>query len=556
MSNKSFSSWLKSGSPCVWLNAGAVSISLVMVVGLLLLIAVRGLSHFWPSDLMAVTYTEPGKEAVILVGEKIDTEEVSAQQLSRTGVAIPDGQASAERILLKVGNRDYFGLDFRWINQPWIGEINYPKDLLAIERREWGHFYGRLSSVKQQGEVVASGENAYEELQHRLDRSNKLIDEIKVLEKGEIGKINAGLEEIRLAKRKLELRGEPKSSIKYAELKESEKSLDVAYKALQKNLAELYAALNRDRMMVVMSDGREVEIPLAKVVQAHQPNAMTVVEKFGVYLRELWKFVSGDPREANTEGGVFPAIFGTVMMVMIMAVLVTPFGVIAAVYLKEYATQGPIIRLIRIAVNNLAGVPSIVYGVFGLGFFVYFLGGSIDELFFQASLPSPTFGTPGLMWASLTLAILTVPVVIVATEEGLSRIPRAIREGSLALGATKAETLWRTVLPMAAPAMMTGLILAVARAAGEVAPLMMVGVVKLAPALAVDNIAPYLHLDRQFMHLGFHIYDVGFQSPNVEAARPLVYATALLLVLIIILLNLAAITIRNRLRENFKASEN
>jgi phosphate transport system permease protein len=305
-----------------------------------------------------------------------------------------------------------------------------------------------------------------------------------------------------------------------------------------------------------MSDGRDVEIPLAKIVDVHLPNAMSTTDKLSFYFHEVWKFVSDDPREANTEGGIFPAIFGTVMMVIIMAILVTPFGVVAAVYLKEYATQGPLIRLIRIAVNNLAGVPSIVYGVFGLGFFVYFLGGSIDELFFQASLPSPTFGTPGLMWASLTLAILTVPVVIVATEEGLSRIPRNIREGSLALGATKAETLWRTVLPMAAPAMMTGLILAVARAAGEVAPLMMVGVVKLAPALAVDNIAPYLHLDRQFMHLGFHIYDVGFQSPNVEAARPLVYATALLLVMIIITLNLTAISIRNRLREKSKASEN
>jgi phosphate transport system permease protein len=176
-------------------------------------------------------------------------------------------------------------------------------------------------------------------------------------------------------------------------------------------------------------------------------------------------------------------------MVLIMSVIVTPFGVIAAIYLKEYAKQGFVTRTIRIAVNNLAGVPSIVYGVFGLGFFVYFLGGNIDEIFFQAKLPSPTFGQPGLMWASLTLAILTVPVVIVATEEGLSRIPRAMREGSLALGATKAETLWRTVIPMAAPAMMTGLILAVARAAGEVAPLMMVGVVKLAPALAVDSVA-------------------------------------------------------------------
>jgi len=236
-------------------------------------------------------------------------------------------------------------------------------------------------------------------------------------------------------------------------------------------------------------------------------------------------------------------------------VMVTPFGVVAAVYLREYAKQGPLTRLIRIAVNNLAGVPSIVYGVFGLGFFVYFLGGNLDQLFYPEALPAPTFGTPGLMWASLTLALLTLPVVIVATEEGLARIPSSVREGSLALGATKAETLWRTVLPMSTPAMMTGLILAVARAAGEVAPLMLVGVVKLAPALPLDGNSPFLHLDRKFMHLGFHIYDVGFQSPNVEAARPLVYATALLLVVIIVALNLTAIAIRNRLRERYRELE-
>ena len=242
-------------------------------------------------------------------------------------------------------------------------------------------------------------------------------------------------------------------------------------------------------------------------------------------------------------------------MVLIMSLLVAPFGVVAAVYLREYAKQGPLTRSIRIAVNNLAGVPSIVYGVFGLGFFVYFVGGAIDRVFFPESLPAPTFGTPGLLWASLTLAILTVPVVIVATEEGLARIPVDIREGSLALGATKAETLWRIVLPMASPALMTGLILAVARAAGEVAPLMMVGVVKLAPSLPVDGNFPFLHLDRKIMHLGFHIYDVGFQSPNVEAARPLVYATALLLVVIVVVLNLTAIRIRNQLREKYRASE-
>ncbi len=555
MSKQSLSSWYKSGSPWVWLNAGAVSISLVMVVGLLGLIAVRGLSHFWPADVMEISYAEPNQKTEMLIGELIEIETVPASQLKRVGVDLPEGQESAERMLIKVGNRDHFGMDFRWVNGPWLGEASYPEELISIERREWGRFYGRLIAVKQQGEVIASGNDAYEELQQRLDRSNGLIADIKHLEYKVIGKINHGIESIRLERRQLELEGVTEGSHQYAELAEEKAQFDADYSELQKQLAILYADLNRDQMIVKISTGLDVEIPLAKVVLTHRPNAMSVIEKIGFYGHAVWDFVSSDPREANTEGGVFPAIFGTIMMVLIMAVLVTPFGVIAAVYLKEYAKQGPLIRLIRIAVNNLAGVPSIVYGVFGLGFFVYFLGGNIDELFFQASLPSPTFGTPGLMWASLTLAILTVPVVIVATEEGLSRIPRAIREGSLALGATKAETLWRTVLPMAAPAMMTGLILAVARAAGEVAPLMMVGVVKLAPALAVDNLAPYLHLDRQFMHLGFHIYDVGFQSPNVEAARPLVYATAILLVVIIIGLNLVAIQIRNRLRETYKASE-
>ncbi len=556
MANQSISSWFKNGTPWVWLNAGAVSISLVMVVGLLGLIAVRGLSHFWPADIVAVDYTEPGRESIQLLGEFIDKETVSALRLKSAGVDLPEGQTSAQRFLLKIGNRDYFGLDFRWVVGPWMSEGSYPENVVAVERREWGHFYGYLSGVKEDGQVVASDGAAWDELQSRLERANGLVDQIKAIEKHEIGDINHGLESLRLEARELEMAGVNESALQHQEIAQSRQGWNEQYKVLQKALAGLYTALNRDQMMMTMSDGREVEIPLSKVVDAYRPNAMSTLDKLAFYFHEVWKFISGDPREANTEGGIFPAIFGTVMMVLIMAVLVTPFGVVAAVYLKEYATQGPMIRLIRIAVNNLAGVPSIVYGVFGLGFFVYFLGGNIDELFFAASLPSPTFGTPGLLWASLTLAILTVPVVIVATEEGLSRIPRNIREGSLALGATKAETLWRTVLPMAAPAMMTGLILAVARAAGEVAPLMMVGVVKLAPALAVDTIAPYLHLDRQFMHLGFHIYDVGFQSPNVEAARPLVYATALLLVMIIIVLNITAISIRNRLRENAKASEN
>ena len=378
-----------------------------------------------------------------------------------------------------------------------------------------------------------------------------LHEAIEHIEKDLIGDINYEIERLRLMENRL-AQSAPED---LAEIRLAETELQQQYNIHTEELARLYTQLGSYSITARLSDETEVELPLAQVVRAYQPNAMSVFAKVRFYLEKLWEFVSDEPREANTEGGIFPAIFGTVMMVLIMSVMVTPFGVIAAVYLREYARQGMLVRIIRIAVNNLAGVPSVVYGVFGLGFFVYFIGGNIDELFYSASLPSPTFGTPGLLWASLTLAILTVPVVIVSTEEGLSRVPRSIREGSLALGATKAETLMRTVLPMTASAMMTGLILAIARAAGEVAPLMLVGVVKLAPSLPLDGNFPYLHLERKFMHLGFHIYDVGFQSPNVEAARPLVYATALLLVLIIIFLNLAAIHIRNKLREKYRASE-
>ncbi|MBP8262709.1 MAG: phosphate ABC transporter permease PstA, partial [Pseudomonas sp.] len=411
---------------------------------------------------------------------------------------------------------------------------------------------GYLLRVEEQGRLVTEGADAWPVLQQRIARVEQLHGQLARLEKKEVGRINHGLERLRLEARKLELQGQLDAAAQAA-LDARRAELDAEYKVLEGQIVELYQQFNRDSMVVRVSDGRETRIELGKVVRAYRPNAMGPLDKLGFYGLKLWEFVSDEPREANTEGGIFPAIFGTVLMVMIMAVIVTPFGVIAAVYLREYAKQGPLTRVIRIAVNNLAGVPSIVYGVFGLGFFVYVLGGSIDQLFFPESAPAPTFGTPGLMWASLTLAILTLPVVIVATEEGLARIPRAVREGSLALGATKAETLWKVVIPMASPAMMTGLILAVARAAGEVAPLMLVGVVKLAPNLPLNGNYPYLHLDQKIMHLGFHIYDVGFQSPNVEAARPLVYATALLLVLVIALLNFAAVYIRNHLREKYKA---
>lgn len=302
------------------------------------------------------------------------------------------------------------------------------------------------------------------------------------------------------------------------------------------------------QLLLTTADGQSLHQPLASVMSAQAPNAMTWWQKANAWGDAVWRFLSEGPRAANTDGGVWPAIFGTVLMVILMSVIVTPFGVLAAIYLNEIAHQGRLTRLVRIGVRNLAGVPSIVYGVFGLGVFVYGIGGSLDEWFFNGTLPSPTFGTGGLLWASLTLALLTLPVVIVATEEGLARIPEAQREGAVALGATRLEMLTRIVLPMAAPAMLTGVILAVARAAGEVAPLMLVGVAKLAPQMPIDGEFPYLHLERKFMHLGYHIFDTAFHGEDVQAAIPLVYATALLLVLIVLVLNLTAIFLRHYLR--------
>jgi len=548
------SKWFKSGDPWIWMTAGAVSVSLLMVFGVLGLVTVKGMVYFWPSDVVSAQYQMKDGAQTHVIGEIYDDELVPLQRLRDAGEELDVDTEFVERVLFKTGNRDILGSDFRWLLVPKMLEQKKSEELTVIERREWGNLYGRLKSVSEKGKLVAEEDNVWAVFQQRMQRVENLFSQMRSLEKNEIGEVNYELEKLRLAERRIELSGQadPQTQNK---LDQERIALDARYKILEDSLADLYTRLQRDTYVIEVMGGKTVEQSMAKVVRAFQPNAMSTLDKLGHYFEKVWEFVSDDPREANTEGGIFPTIFGTILMVMIMAVLVTPLGVIAAVYLREYAKQGPLTRTIRIAVNNLAGVPSIVYGIFGLGFFVYFLGGSLDQLFYPEALPAPTFGTGGVMWASLTLALMTLPVVIVSTEEGLSRVPRAVREGSLALGATKAETLWRTVLPMASPAMMTGLILAVARAAGEVAPLMLVGVVKLAPSMPLDMNAPFLHLERKFMHLGFHIYDVGFQSPNVEAARPLVYATALLLVLVIIVLNLAAIAIRNHLREKYRSLE-
>jgi phosphate transport system permease protein len=245
-----------------------------------------------------------------------------------------------------------------------------------------------------------------------------------------------------------------------------------------------------------------------------------------------------------TAGGVFPAIFGTVALTLLMTLAAVPAGVATAIFLTEYASmQSRLARIVRVCVANLAGVPSIVFGLFGLGFFISTIGRGIDRFAYGGQ---SVYGRPCLLWASLTLAILTLPVVVVATEEAILAVPRELREASLAVGATRLQTILRVVLPEALGGIMTGTILAVSRGAGEVAPILFTGVAYYLPYLPS-------HFNDQFMNLGYHVYVLATQSPDVDRTKPLLYGTALVLLLLTFLLNLVAIWIRSRTRKRSRA---
>ena len=537
-----FKGFLRSGDPFIWMTGGTLAFSLLMIAALIWIVGANALGFFWPDQLRAVDLQDGNK----LLGA------IRAQE------AIPQSVGEGQeqyRTQFQVANRDLYGSDFRWVDDSLMTGHAFPEQVIYLERYEWGPFFGFLTTVRQDGEIVAEGfDQAWPKFLELHARTQATLDDIHTIEKKDIGDINYDLEQLRIEVKRTQRRetDPTRAAEKVVALEQEIASWQQVYEEKAQELAALYQENSRYHITVQDINGKEKELAIAGVVRGFLPNNMNWLERLGLYVTRFWEFFWEDPREANTEGGVFPAIFGTVMMVIIMSIVVVPFGVVAALYLREYAKQGPLVRAVRIAVNNLAGVPSIVFGVFGLGFFVYMIGGTLDQLFYQDSLPTPTYGTGGILWASLTLALLTVPVVIVATEESLSAIPREWREGSLALGATKWETLRKIVIPGALPGILTGTILAMARGAGEVAPLMITGVVKLAPTLPVDGHWPFFHLERKFMHLGFHIYDVGFQSPNVEAAKPMVFMTTLLLIVIVIALNLAAIAIRNRLRSRLR----
>ncbi len=523
----------RQGEPFVWATGLALSLILFLVCILLYVVLANGIMVFWPKKVTLATLTDGG----YVLGEIVQDE-------------INPGTGK-KRVQFKIGNRDLYGLDFKWVDAGSVQSFTTPDDVYVLERQENGNFYGSLKELKTPGLVLPPGEK--ESLQAALEVIEPQRDEVEKIDR-RIAALNYKVEQNNNKLLKLRYKKEEHSAAAVA-LHEKVNTIKAEFEQLVAQLGSKQAVVAANEAVFVDANGQEKTIRLADIVRSYQPNSMSWLAKWSYYGTRLKELLFAEPRESNTEGGLFPAIFGTIMLIFLMSILSFPLGVIAGIYLREYAKEGYLVKTVRIAVNNLAGIPSIVYGIFGLGFFVYGVGAQIDLLFFPEKLPTPTFGTGGILWASMTLGLLTVPVVIVATEEALGAIPPGIREGSQALAATKFQTLARILLPMASPGILTGFILAMARAAGEVAPLMITGVVKLAPALPLDGRFPYLHLDRKFMHLGFHIYDMAFQSPNVEAAKPMVYVTTLLLILIVILLTSTAIFLRNRMRERFSVAD-
>ncbi len=516
----------------LWIGLSAASLALIVFMMALLfyLLASNSFLALWPRELELVKLRDGGA----FLGQPLEREHD------------PEGRPRAR---YKVANRDLNnGADFRWVSEADVSGRSDPADAVLVKRLENGDFFGFL---KEPADAFPARLASFQK---------EWSAEVEPL-RAELARLGDRWQDIHLAGLKADYEArraaDPKAKAEWEARREALRNDEERSKAeSEARLADLNRAKEKlagARGLFATADGREAALPLGSLESVIWPNRLTFAGKVGLFLHNAWYLVSQYPREANTEGGLFPALFGTVLLVILMAISAFPLGVAAGVYLREYARDNLLSRAARVAVNNLAGVPSIVYGIFGLGFFVYGLGGGIDRLFFPERVEAgiTTFGSGGILWSSLTLGLLTLPVVVVATEEALATVPSEIRQGSLALGATRFQTLWRVVLPMAAPGIMTGFILAMARAAGEVAPLMLTGVVKSAPALALDGTWPFLHLERKVMHLGFHIYDMGFQSPNVEAAKPLVYLTALVLVALVFLLNLTAIALRKRMRDKY-----
>ena len=644
-----------------WLMAFALSICAVMILGLLALILAQGLASFWPGRIEAVSLTSGQQLLGMPVRTKVDRDG-SRQTLYRVGNR-DLGQAPFQWVLdSEVESRSVPEDAVLLEREEWgvfIGRL--AEDPATSETPSWEQFSAAIEAGRdrrQAMEQLRAGPLASVNRELRENRKGFESAGLRVQESAGRG-MSRGLWIVCLATGVLGIvvgsslairRGRAFAAVvavgvllmvgawlehprpsaaelaawypeRVQQLESERQSIETRFETLNTQLAELEAEDSTFRVPVAAADGTLAPesqsaadrlLKASQVVRAIQPNAMGPAERFGVFTSRWRDYLLTDPREANTEGGIFPVIIGTVTVTLLLTIVVVPLGVLAALYIREYAKQGLLISVLRVAINNLAGVPSIVYGIFGLGFFCYAVGGYIDggpesamtlgraawwivligtasaivsavlfrdhvrlagvlwalgctavlvlfatspyfDGFFRVKLldGEPTFGSSGLLWASLTLALLTLPVVIVSTEEAIAAVPQSLREASYGCGASRWQTVSRVVLPGAMPGVMTGTILAMARGAGEVAPLMVVGAVKLAPELPIEPRFPFVFADRSFMHLGFHIFDLGFQSPDSEAARGMVWTTTLLLIILVVTMNLAAIALRGRLRRRF-----
>ncbi len=524
------------GEPWIWITGGSLALAFIMILGLFGLIIFRGAIHFWPQPLVLVTQ----QDNTAFLGE-----------ISRGKKDVHDHILR----LFRIGDYELSQTNqYKWLDDDKIADMHPPFWATVVERLDGGRFHGMPVRVFYQERVVADGPEAASEMfEEKHPMIQRKIDETASFDKYDRGKLQHQLRTARLAIVQAGLQ-HGKTSTFYEEAIRQEQVIAnrvaIQISALDNKVHQLRSEYVGWSYEFKSPSGELYRIPMESIVQLWQPNRLSFFGKINVYVMRWSHFLSADPREANSAGGVFPAIWGTVALTLLMTLIVAPLGVVAALYLSEYASRSWMTATMRIAINNLAGVPSIVYGAFGLGFFCYGLGVSIDELFFMPALLAdgqPTYGTGGLLWASLTLALLTLPVVIISTEEAIAAVPNSMRNGSYACGATKWQTIRRIVLPRALPGILTGIILAMARAAGEVAPLMLVGVKKLALDLPIDRTFPYIHPEREFMHLPFMIYDIGFQGSNSQGSEAIVFTIIFLLVAIIAALNLTAIMIRSRM---------
>lgn len=501
----------------------SAAILLIVLISLVLFIVLKGSAYFWPAQVFGVTTYDADYRPIDNAPGK------PRETLQR--VFVPSS-LDIDKFKKALANK---------LNTQFAGS-NLPMPRMVVKKMDEIYQINLRSGAIQYGDFQQI--NTPDREHDQLETLNKVVADVAIFQ-NELREIqNIYLSALHRDIAQLNQSGVSEQAP--ARLKELEQ-----FHYWQQKADVLSQKIASYHLVFMDASGQPFDVPVKDINLLFQPNMMNLFDKIAYSGKKILEFVSDSPKQASTSGGVFPAVFGTVVMVLLMAVIVAPFGAMAAIYLHEYAPNNMTTSIIRICVSNMAGVPSVVYGVFGLGFFVYTLGGSIDSLLFSDALPSPTFGTPGLFWAALTMALLTLPVVIVSTEEGLRRVPEGLRAGSYALGATKLETIWKTVLPVASPGIMTGVILAIARAAGEVAPLILVGAVKFAPSLPVDAEFPFVHLERQFMHLGVFIYDGAFHNQTNTQGSSMMFASCMLLLLIVFILNLFAIIVRNKLRARY-----